>query len=92
MDLVQTPEYREAYANSVQVRVSVWDFQLVFGLAASEAPDQVTIRNHTAIFLGPQQAKALSNMLAQNLAQYEHAFGALNLEPQSHNFPQGPIN
>ena len=92
MNLVQTPDYRETYANSVQVRVSVWDFQLVFGLAASEAPDQVTIRNHSAIFLSPQQAKALSNMLAQNLAQYEHAFGALNLEPQSHGFPQGPIN
>jgi hypothetical protein len=31
-------------------------------------------------------------MLGQNLAQYEHAFGALNLEPQSHSFPMGPIN
>jgi hypothetical protein len=92
MNLVHTPDYRESYANSVQVRVSVWDFQLVFGLASSDAPDQVNIRNHTAIFLSPQQAKALSNMLGQNLAQYEHAFGALNLEPQTHNFPQGPIN
>ena len=92
MTLVQTPDYRESYANSVQVRVSVWDFQLVFGLASSEAPDQITIRNHQAIFLSPQQAKALWNMLGQNLAQYEHAFGALNLEPQSHGFPMGPIN
>jgi flagellar protein FlaG len=92
MTLVQTPDYRESYANSVQVRVSVWDFQLVFGLASSEAPDQITIRNHQAIFLSPQQAKAMWNMLGQNLAQYEHAFGALNLEPQSHSFPSGPIN
>jgi len=92
MTLVQTPDYRESYANSVQVRVSVWDFQLVFGLASSDAPDQITIRNHQAIFLSPQQAKAMWNMLGQNLAQYEHAFGALNLEPQSHNFPMGPIN
>ena len=92
MNLVQSPDYRESYANSVQVRVSVWDFQLVFGLASSEAPDQITIRNHQAIYLSPQQAKALWNMLGQNLAQYEHAFGALNLEPQSHNFPPGPIN
>lgn len=92
MNLVQTPDYRETYANSVQVRVSVWDFQLVFGLAATESPEQVTIRNHTAVFLSPQQAKALWNILGQNLAQYEQAFGALNLEPQSHNFPQGPIN
>ncbi len=92
MNLVQSDDYRESYANSVQVRVSVWDFQLVFGLAASENPEQVTIRNHQAIFLSPQQAKALWNVLGQNLAQYEQAFGTLNLEPQSHNFPQGPVN
>ncbi len=87
MNLAQTADYRESYANSVQVRVSVWDFQLVFGLASSESPDQVTIRNHQAIFLSPQQAKALWNVLGQNLAQYEQAFGTLNLEPQSQNFP-----
>jgi len=92
MTVVQTPDYRESYANSVQVRVSVWDFQLVFGLASSDSPEQVTIRNHDAIFLSPQQAKAVWNVLGQNLAQYEQAFGTLSLEPQSHNFPQGPIN
>ncbi len=92
MNLVQTSDFRESYANSVQVRVSVWDFQLVFGLASSDAPDQVTIRNHQAIFLSPQQAKALWNILGQNLSQYEQAFGALNLEPQSHNFQQKPVN
>ncbi len=92
VDLQQTPDFRESYANSVQVRVSVWDFQLVFGLASSESPDQVTIRNHDAIFLSPQQAKALWNVLGQNLAQYEQAFGVLNLEPHGQNFPQGPVN
>jgi flagellar protein FlaG len=92
LNLAQTPDYRESYANSVQVRVSVWDFQLVFGLASSESPEQVTIRNHQAIFLSPQQAKALWNVLGQNLSQYEQAFGTLNLEPHGHTFPQGPVN
>jgi hypothetical protein len=92
VNLVQTPDYRESYANSVQVRVSVWDFQLVFGLASSESPEHVTIRNHQAIFLSPQQAKALCNVLGQNLAQYEQAFGNLNLEPQNQSFPRGPVN
>jgi len=92
MNVVQSDDYRETYANSVQVRVSVWDFQLVFGLASSDSPEQVTIRNHQAIFLSPQQAKALWNVLGQNLAQYEQAFGALNLEPQSPNFQMGPVN
>jgi len=67
LNLAQTADYRESYANSVQVRVSVWDFQLVFGLASSESPDQVTIRNHQAIFLSPQQAKALFNVLGRTL-------------------------
>jgi flagellar protein FlaG len=92
VNLAQTPDYRETYANSVQVRVSVWDFQLIFGLASSESPEEVTIRNHQAIFLSPQQAKALWNVLGQNLSQYEQAFGTLNLEPKSHDFPKGPIN
>jgi len=92
INLTQSPDYRESYANSVQVRVSVWDFQLVFGLASSESPDQVTIRNHQAIYLSPQQAKALLNVLGQNIAQYEQAFGTLTLEPQTHNFPSGPVN
>ena len=52
----------------------------------------MTIRNHQAIFLSPQQAKALWNVLGQNLAQYEQAFGTLNLEPQSQSFPRGPVN
>jgi flagellar protein FlaG len=91
-DLAQAPDYRESYANNVQVRVSVWDFQLVFGLASSDSPDKVTIRNHQAIILSPQQAKALWNLLGQNLAQYEQTFGVLNLEPQNQNFPQEPVN
>jgi hypothetical protein len=92
VNMTQTADYRETYANSVQVRVSVWDFQLVFGLAASDSPEQVTIRNNQAVFLSPQQAKALWNVLGQNLAQYEQAFGTLNLEPQNQSFPRGPVN
>jgi flagellar protein FlaG len=92
IQVTQSPDYRESYANSVQVRVSVWDFSLVFGLASSDSPDQVNIRNHQAIFLSPQQAKALWNVLGQNLAQYEQAFGPLVLEPQVHGFPQGPVH
>ncbi len=92
LNVVRTTDYRESYANSVQVRVSVWDFQLVFGLASSESPEKVTISNHQAIYLSPQQAKALWNVLGQNVAQYEQAFGELSLEPQTHGFPQGPVN
>jgi flagellar protein FlaG len=92
VNMLQGDDYREIYANSVQVRVSVWDFQLIFGLASSDTPDQVNIRNQSAIYLSPQQAKALWNLLGQNLAQYEAAFGTLNLEPKGQAFPSGPVN
>lgn len=92
LNVTQSADYTEAYANSVQMRVSVWDFQLIFGIASSESPDKVTIRNHHGIFLSPQQAKALWNVLGQHLAQYEQAFGPLSLEPQVQGFPQGPVH
>lgn len=78
--LSTTPDYRESYANSVQMRVSLWDFFLLFGTINQSAPDAVTIQNFQGIFLSPPQAKALSNVLQQNLKQYEAAFGEIRLE------------
>ncbi len=80
--MTQTADYRETYANSVQMRVSLWDFFLLFGTANQTAPDAVTIQNFQGVFLSPQQAKALSNLLLQNLKQYEAAFGEIRLEAQ----------
>ncbi len=96
IDIVQTPDYRDGYANSVQVRASVWDFMLVFGAARQDSANEVVLRNFQGIYLSPQQAKALWNLLGQNLAQYEQAFGAITLEP-TQAFPNavagnGPIH
>jgi hypothetical protein len=77
----KTPDYRESYANSVQVRMSVWDFQLVFGTMHQPTPNEVDLNNFQAIYLSPQQAKALCNVLGHNLSQYEQTFGKLVLEP-----------
>lgn len=75
------PEYREGYANSVQIRVNLWDFFLLFGLVNQTSPDNVNIQNFQGIYLSPQQAKALLNVLQQNVTQYETAFGEIKLEP-----------
>ena len=76
----KTHDYRENYANSVQVRTSLWDFFLLFGILSQTAADQVTIQNFQGIYLSPQQTKALLNVLHQNVAQYESAFGEIKLE------------
>ena len=82
IQLSNTPDYRESYANSVQIRVNLWDFFLLFGLVNQTAPDSVTIHNFQGIYVSPQQAKALLNVLQQNVTQYESAFGEIRLEPQ----------
>src|SRR5918911_1537284 len=80
--LEHTADYRETYANSVQVRVNLWDFFLMFGIINQTTPDAVTIQNFQGVYLSPQQAKALLNVLQQNLKQYEATFGEIRLEPQ----------
>ena len=79
--LTNTADYRDGYANSVQVRMSVWDFQLTFGTMQQVSATDVDLNNFQAIYLSPQQAKALWNVLGHNLAQYEQTFGKLALEP-----------
>ncbi len=88
----RTPDFRESYANSVQVRMSVWDFQLTFGTMQQVSPNEVDLNNFQTIYLSPQQAKALFNILGSNLAQYEQAFGELTLEPLPPTATGGPVN
>jgi flagellar protein FlaG len=83
IELVSRPDYREGYANSVQVRANLWDFFLMFGVVQQSTPDTVTIHNFQGVYLSPQQAKALFNVMQQNLKEYESAFGEIRLEPQA---------
>jgi flagellar protein FlaG len=78
-------DYRENYANSIQLRANLWDFFLSFGLIDQKGPDEVCIESFQGIYLSPQQAKALYNLLQQNIHQYEQAFGEIRLEPQGDN-------
>lgn len=80
--LINAPDYRESYANSVQMRVNIWDFFLVFGTLQQQSETQVEIRNFQGIYLSPQQAKALLGLLQQNVAGYESAFGEIKLDPR----------
>ena len=82
IQLNNTSDYRESYANSVQVRVNVWDFFLVFGTLQQQDESHVEVRNFQGIYLSPQQAKALHTILQQNLVNYENTFGEIKLDPR----------
>lgn len=87
--LTESADYRDNYANSVQIRMSVWDFFLAFGTMQSQVENRLEVKNFQGIYLSPQQAKALTLMLQQNLANYEQAFGEIKLDP---NMAKGPIH
>lgn len=92
IQVTNTPDYRETYANSIQVRVNLWDFFLMFGTLTQNSPDQVYIQNFQGVYLSPQQAKALLNIMQQNVSQYEATFGEIVLEPKNPGAaPQGKI-
>ena len=91
IQLSNTADYRENYANSVQVRVNVWDFFLVFGTLQQQDETKVEVNNFQGIYLSPQQAKALQTILHQNLVNYEATFGEIKLDPRM-NPMGGPIH
>jgi flagellar protein FlaG len=88
--LINDPNYRENYANSVQMRVNIWDFFLIFGTLLQQTESNVEIKNFQGIYLSPQQAKALLGLLQQNVAGYESAFGEIKLDPRM--APPGPVH
>jgi flagellar protein FlaG len=79
--VIQRADYREQYANSVQVRPSTWDFFLQFGTLEQKVPDEVEIHMFQGIYLSPQQAKAVQSLLQTHVANYEKAFGEIQLTP-----------
>jgi hypothetical protein len=83
IQLAKRDDYRDNYATSVQVRMTMWDFFLTFGVMSDANSERVLIEAFQGVYLSPQQAKALANILNQNIVQYESAFGEIRLEPQS---------
>src|SRR3954447_14829923 len=81
-NVTNAAEYRESYSNSVQVRVNVWDFFLVFGTLHQSSETEVEVSNFQGVYLSPQQAKALLTLLQQNVQNYENTFGEIKLDPR----------
>lgn len=92
VQVVQQDEYREDYANSVQVNVSVWDFFLQFGRLRMDPSGEVIFSSFHGVYMSPQQAKALHLVLAQNVAQYESTFGKIQIDnPQGDTEARGGL-
>lgn len=79
--IVQRPDYRDEYANSVQIVPSTWDFFIQFGRLVPRSPEEVELHMFQGVYLSPQQAKAMIHLLNSHLESYEKAFGEIQLSP-----------
>lgn len=78
---VKAQDYREIYANEVQIGVTPIDVQLSF----SRGSAVVGIPQHeiqATVFMSPIEAKAVLLMLGKAVADFETKFGSINLPPQ----------
>ena len=60
IQLINTPDYRENYANSVQVRVNLWDFFLLFGRVSQTTPENVAIHNFQGVYVSRSKTRRWS--------------------------------
>jgi len=80
--LVNATDYRDAYANSIQIRVSVWDFLLIFG----RLQPVNRAGSGSAKLSGDLPESAAGQGVAgrswsRNVRQYEGTFGEIKLDP-----------
>ena len=76
------------YCNQVRISTSVWDVVIDIGQAATTEMHQgaggqmvIPVDYKARVMMSPQHAKALNQLLAQNLQQYESLFGEINITP-----------
>jgi len=80
------------YCNAVRMGMTVWDISMDIGQAASTEvvqpgpgqPAMVPVDYKVRIVMSPQHAKALAQLLLQNVQQYENLFGEVQIQPKEH--------
>ncbi|WP_297430602.1 DUF3467 domain-containing protein [Clostridium sp.] len=67
------------YANTTSVEVSLYDFKFLFGIKSNTANSEFNPNDiNSTIIMSPQHAKALVNVLNENVKKYEETFGHIN--------------
>jgi len=81
LETVRSPNFLKIYVNSAQIEASIWDFRLIFG-EMTQSSGKLLVEQSLAVIMSPQHAKALLNILASNLQEYEKKVGQINLPPR----------
>ena len=69
------------YANNTNLSVSAYDFKITFGQVIEADDKGMLVDPKAIIFLSPQHAKAVSNLLVDQIKAYEKRTGQTVSDP-----------
>jgi len=79
--LVNRDEAPRYYSNSIIITPAFFDFRMEFGEVLEVRGDEMVIREQAVIYISPQHAKALFELLKGRIALYEGLFGEIPKAP-----------
>jgi hypothetical protein len=80
-EATRSEQYRNVYANSIQLQVNVWDFRVVFGEIQDSTDEAIRIEEQVRVTMSPQHTKAFLDLLSTHVQKYEAAFGEIRTSP-----------
>lgn len=78
---VKADNFRNIYANNVQISSSFMDVVMMFGQIVGLEGGILEVENQARVVMSPQEAKLFTILLVQQIAAYERQFGAVKLPP-----------
>ena len=78
IDSTRSDKFQKIYSNAANLEVTVWDFTFFFGQLIKRN-NKPCIEYELAVTMSPQHAKVLSQILAQNVKDYEANVGEIKL-------------
>jgi len=86
-EVIKNPEVvvTSVYSNNATVEMTPWDFRITFAeiirVEPSEPSGKIFVDDRAKITMSPQHAKALVQILQNNIAQYEKNMGVIPSGP-----------
>ena len=75
----RSADYREFYSNSCNLRLSIHDLTLTFGLIKEKEPGVTVTEEQATITMSPSQFKAFLRACSETLRAHEICFGPVNV-------------
>lgn len=82
IERIYPESYATVYANSVDLKVSVYDFVLDFGMVTEATDEKLTVQQSIRVVMSPQHVKVFAPLLLEKLRQYEARWGELRIAQQ----------